>query len=289
MPMKSIRGCAAMLVCLLAVSACHRKAPVVPDVDVVARVGERALLRTEVEAMMSQSTAQDSLIGVEGFIKKWVKDVLMYQMARQNIGEDKAEIDRLVEDYRHALTRYRYQEHLVREKLVVDIRESEKRLYYENNKKEFILDRHLVRGLYLKIPKDAPGLEDIRRAFHSKPEAAVEMIEKYSVQNAVTYDYFYDRWVEFEEVIHNIPVRLPDTPDLLQRNRPLEANDDNFCYLLHISESLMPGDLAPYEFVSADIVEILVNQRKMTFLRQFEEDIYSSAIRSGRAVIHPMP
>lgn len=64
----------------------------------------------------------------------------------------------MVEEYRRSLVRYRYQERLVEEKLKTDIRESDKLNYYEENQKKFILDKGLIKGLFLKIPVDAQDL-----------------------------------------------------------------------------------------------------------------------------------
>lgn len=82
----------------------------------------------------------------------------MYDVALRNLGDEKEEVDKLVEEYRRSLVRYRYQERLVEEKLKTDIRESDKLNYYEENQKKFILDKGLIKGLFLKIPVDAPGL-----------------------------------------------------------------------------------------------------------------------------------
>ena len=38
-------------------------------------------------------------------------------------------------------------------------------------------------------------------------EASLEKIEKYSVQNATIYDYFYDKWVDFDEVMDEISAK----------------------------------------------------------------------------------
>jgi hypothetical protein len=78
-------------------------------------------------------------------------------VALRNLGDEKEEVDKLVEEYRRSLVRYRYQERLVEEKLKTDIRESDKLNYYEENQKKFILDKGLIKGLFLKIPVDAPG------------------------------------------------------------------------------------------------------------------------------------
>ena len=57
----------------------------------------------------------------------------------------------------------------------------------------------------MKIPVDAPGLTDVKKWYKSTDVASLEKIEKYSVQNATIYEYFYDKWVDFDEVMDNIP------------------------------------------------------------------------------------
>jgi hypothetical protein len=222
----------------------------------------------------------------ENYIEKWVKDALVYELALRNLDDEKAEIEQLVDEYRYSLLRYRYQERLIKEKLSAEVRESDKRNFYEENQQQFILDKALVKGLFLKIPIDAPGLQDVKIWYRSTSEEELEKIEKYSVQNAIIYDYFYDRWVDFNEVIANIPVRITDTNAFLKDNQAIQATDSSYCYLLNIKEYLPVGDLAPYEYAEPQIVEMLINQKKMTFLRNFEDRLYNDAIRKGDVVFN---
>lgn len=262
--------------------ACERTQPI-PDADVVVRVKDQALGKAEIRRLIPHGiSSADSLLFAGNLEKKWVKDVLVYDVAQRNLSEEeKGEIDRLVEEYRHSLIRYRYQEQLVRERLSSEFQESDKLRYYEENQKKFVLDKALVKGLFLKIPADAPGLADVKEWYRSTSEAALEKIEKYSVQNASIYEYFYDKWVDFNEVMDNIPVRVAKANDFLKANKYVEVTDSSYCYLLNISEYLPEGSVAPYDYASPQIVEMLTNLRKAEFLRNFEEELYNDAVRSG--------
>ena len=106
--------------------------------DVLVSVKGRTLNRSEVNKLIPRGiSSADSLLLAESFTKKWVKDVLVYDVALRNLGDEKEEVDKLVEEYRRSLVRYRYQERLVEEKLKTDIRESDKLNYYEENQKKF--------------------------------------------------------------------------------------------------------------------------------------------------------
>lgn len=269
--------------------ACKGKQPT-EEAGLLASVREHTLSRREVKQLIpARASSEDSLLLAESIVRKWVKDVLVYDMAQRNLSDEKAEIDRLVDNYRRSLVRYRYQERLVREKLSADISEADMRDYYEANRKELLLDRNLVKGLFLKIPVDAPALSDVKSWYRSTNESALEKIEKYSVQNANVYDYFYDKWVDFDDVMDNIPIHVADPKAFLRAHSFVEVADSNFCYLLNIAEYLPSGSVAPYDYAVSQIKELLVNQRKVEFLRNFEDELYNDAIRRGDVKFYTKP
>lgn len=269
--------------------ACKGSQPV-NDTDVLVKVKDRILKRSEVTGRIPKgSTSADSLLLAESLTKKWVKDALVYDLALRNMGEDKEEIEKLVEEYRHSLVRYRYQERLVKEKLAGDIRESDMLNYYEENQTKFVLDKSLIKGLFLKIPIDAPGISDVKGWYKSTSESALEKIEKYSVQNASIYDYFYDKWVDFDEVMDNIPLHVSNSNAFLKANKFVEVQDSSYFYLLNIKEYLLSGSVAPYDFAGPQIKDMLVNQRKVEFLKDFENELYNDAIRGGDVKFYTEP
>ena len=258
--------------------------------DVLASMEGHQLHRAEVESLIPRTaSAADSLLIAENYVKKWVKEQLVYEVAERNLSDEKMEIDQLVEDYRRSLIRYRYQERLVNERLKTDISEQDKQQFYEENPKLFTLEQGLIKGLFLKIPVDAPGLADVKKWYKSSDEAALEKIEKYSVQNATIYEYFYDKWVDFDEVMDNIPIYVSDPATFLKGHKQVEVADSSYCYLLNIAEYLVPGQTEPYESASPRIVEMLVNQRKVDFLRNFEDELYNEAVQKGKVIFPVEP
>ena len=212
-----MRCCFIFIAFVSLLCACKQTRPI-DDADVLVRVKDRVLGREEIQRQIPRSlSSADSLLMAESLAKKWVKDALVYEVALRNLErEERAEVDRLVEEYRHSLIRYRYEEQLVRERLSSDFQESDKLRFYEENQSKFVLDKALIKGLFLKVPADAPGLADVKKWYRSTSESAVEKIEKYSVQNAVIYDYFYDKWVDFDQVMDNIPMRVTDANAFLK-------------------------------------------------------------------------
>ena len=164
---------------LIGLSSCTKNATTQQKGTLV-KVNERTLTKEDVLSVLPKNiSSADSLLWAESYIKQWVKDNLVYDVALQNLGdENRAEIDRLVDSYRRSLVRYRYQEQLVHERLSANITDEEKRNFYDENQDQFELDHSLIKGLFLKIPIDAPNLDEVKKWYRSTSEASIEKIEK---------------------------------------------------------------------------------------------------------------
>lgn len=267
-----------------------KKAIQTDEPDALVKVNDRILTRNEVESLIPKgTTSADSLLLAESYIKKWVKDELVLKIAQRNLGSDKETIDKLVDAYRRSLLRYRYQEKLIQEKLSDEIQESDVLTYYDTNKEKFVLDKNLIKGLFLKVPADAPNLSEVKTWYKSGNVASLEKIEKYSIQNAAIYEYFFDKWVDFDEIRNNIPNQISNPASFLRTNKILEVTDSSFCYLLNIRQVLLKGQVEPFEYAEPRIREILINQRKLDFIKEFEEELYNDALDGGDVIFYNKP
>jgi hypothetical protein len=265
-------------------AACSDSAAPVQDTgeQALVSVGNRTLYKHELNEVISGGLSPaDSTLAAEAYIKMWVKNELMYEKAKANL-LDKVQIDELVDNYRHSLTIYTYQEQLLKERLSKEITDKELREYYEANPDRFKLETNIIKGLFLKVPVSSPRLEDLRKWYFSTSEKAIENIEKYSLENAVIYDYFYNKWVDFDDVMDNIPREIDDRTQFLKERKRLEVQDSAYVYLLNIKEYALVGSKAPFEFAKGQILDILVGQRRESFMKKFEEDLYENAIADDK-------
>ena len=223
---------------------------------------------------------EDSIIAAEHYIHSWVSDILLYNIALKNLN-DKDNIDRMVEDYRRSLIVYQYEEQLVSEKLSNEIDERSLSDYYNRNKDKLTLERPLVKGLFLKVPATAPQLNEIRTWFRSANSASRENLEKYCLNNAATFNYFVDKWTDYNDIINNFPKDQVTKEDLQVHKKMVEKQDNNFFYFLNITDFLQQGDNTPYEYAKPAMREILINQRKLEFLKKTEDNLYQRAIDRG--------
>ena len=246
------------------------------------KVGNKILYRNMLEEkIFAGLSREDSIIAAEHFIRTWINEILLYNIASKNI-YDKEGVERLVENYRKSLLIYQYEEQLVNERLTKDIDEQTLYDYYNQNKDKLKLENPLVKGLFLKVPINAPQVNEIRVWYKSKSASSRESWEKYRLNNAAVYNYFIDKWADYYDIMNNFPKdQLNNRDDMIPQRKALEKQDNDYFYFLNITECLMAGDNAPYEYAKATIQEILINQRKIDFLKKMEEALYQRALGKG--------
>ena len=244
----------------------------------IVTVGDKTLYQADLDEVIPIGlSAEDSTAAVKSYIDMWVNDQLIYNKALQNI-INKKDIDELVEGYKKSLITSSYQEQLLKEYFSKSVSENELKAYYEQNKDKFKLEDNIIKGLYLKIPVNSKQLANFQKWYKQGNDAAIENIEKNTLQNAVAYEYFYDKWVGLVDVLENMPPAVTDEKIFLQRNKNLELRDSSFVYLLNIKEYELAGSEAPYDYVKGQLSEMYMEQKKADYLQQVKKDLYDKAV-----------
>lgn len=255
------------------------------DVDMtrlpIVTVGERTLYKSELNNIVPYGTSpEDSLTLIKTYIQSWVNDQIMYDKAQQNV-VDEARINSLVEEYRRSLVIGSYKEQLLTRMLGTKEIEGEIQAYFKQNGSQFKLPENLIKGLYLKVPKSSSQLANFCKWYKLSTDDAINNIEKNSLKNAAGYDYFYNRWVSFDDVIGNIPIGISNQEHYLQSNKAIEVRDSSFVYLLNIKEYKLKGSPAPYEYVKEQIAEIIKERKRAEFLEQMQKELLDRAVAEG--------
>lgn len=246
---------------------------------VVLEVGGQYLYEDELQKILPPNVSDsDSIDITQSYIRKWVVGVLMYQNAKRNI-TNQAEIDELVESYRKSLTIHQYQQKLIEQRLPKEPADEDLQAFYKEYSDQLVLNECVLQGLLLVVPKSAPQLANVRSWVQAGNTKALESIEKYSVRNAISYDYFGDRWVPFADVLKKMPLQVTDPTGFLSSRRFVECSDSTQHYFLRISAFRRPGQTEPYEMAKNRISAILINKQKADFMTKFEDELYNDAVK----------
>lgn len=251
-----------------------------PDTDKQAllEVEGRYLYFEDLKNMIPSGTEpQDSASVSERYIKKWVTDVLVYETAKRNI-RNLSDIEKMVEDYRRSLIIHEYQQNLLTERLPKAIPDSTLRTFYDKYNSSLISNGNYIKGLFLVVPATAPDMNSVRQWVNKGDHVSLENIEKYSLQNAISYDYFFDKWLDFVEIMRKLPEPITEPSKFIASNSFYETEDSLQHYFLKIIEYKLIGDTEPFEIAKNKIETIISNQQKNEFISSFEDDLYNDAV-----------
>ena len=274
--MNRVNPVAFLIFTILLISSCKNDDINVNN-NILVQINGKSLMKTELDSLFTKKISyDDSCLIANTYIENWVKDQLLYNKAIENI-KDAAWIESEVERFRRELITSRYESDLMQENILyTEILDEECEDFYNKNKDQFILSQPLIKGIYVKIPADAPGLKEIKKKMQVIDEESVDMIEKYSLQNAITYEYFMEKWLYLENITKKIPVDN-DKIKNLKSKKYLDITFDDYWYFLYVDSFLNKGDNEPIEVSKSQIREILNYSKKKDFIYQIKNELYESA------------
>ena len=279
MPLASRALCA--LIVILA-AACSGGSARKGDSSVLARVGKAELTRADLaKALPIGLNTSDSARYASAYIRRWVSGKLVSDIASTEIEMD--DIDHMVNDYRNRLIEMEYRRRMADAHAATEFPEDSLRSFYQANSSDFVLERPMLQGIYLKVPDNAPNLKLIRRLYRSDNQADIDRLEKEVLQSAIHYDYFRDKWVDWTQIETLIPYDFGARPDAFLRGRDhFETSAGGFVYLLDITDVLQPGSAMPYENAKVLIKERLAQRERRIYDANLMNNLYDKSLADGK-------
>lgn len=254
-----------------------------PDNIPVARVGDNYLYKEEIEAVLAGTlNDQDSASVVNNYINNWATKQLLLSKSRINLPEEKlAEFDRLVENYRTDLYTRAYKEALVRERQDTTISNQQLQNFYEQEKENFKLKERLVRLRFIELPPQFLNKDEVKERLWRFNENDQEYLDSVGVQFK-KLNFNDSLWVPASRVIEEIPPLTNENARIYLKNSQFfELEDSMGVYLARVVDVLNVNDIAPLSYIEPTIRQVLLNRRKLEYLRKLETEIIDEATKKN--------
>jgi len=253
----------------------------------VAQVGEKKLLQSELAQIIPKNLEeQDSLLLANDYIRKWVKQELLIQKANENLSLDQKNLAKEIEEYRNSLIIYKYKNELMNQQMDTLVTQTQIQQYYNTNTDNFKLNNNIVKAYFIKIPNAVANPKLIKELVDDDSDEGKNALREYCIQYAKSFDFFNDNWVNFDIVKNNIPIDISDEKQFLARNNQIELKDSIYYYLVNIQDYKLLNELAPIQYVENNIKNLILNKRKIDFLKQVEENVYKEGVRQNKFKIY---
>ena len=288
LPNRFLSHAALWLPALLIFSGCESLWKKEAQEEALARVGDQYLYRKEVSKLLDPDLSpQDSAAFVSNLINTWATRELLLSRAKINLPEEKIqEFESLISDYRAELYTRAYKEALVAQIADTLVGEDEMNAFYDSEKENFRLQEKILQLRFIELPLQFLNREEVTERLRRFEDDDLNFLDSVGVHFKKLH--FNDSlWVPLSRVIEEIgPLTYENEEEYLKKSQFFEMEDSTGVYLTKVVDVLKTNEIAPLSYIEPTIRQVLLNRRKMKYLRSLETDLMDEAIRQKEFEIY---
>ena len=255
----------------------------IPDQkDLIARVGSNYLYKDDLVKLLGNPLDySDSLIKARSIIDNWARSRLLIQQAKINLPEDDLQgLEFLVDNYRKNLYENTYRKAIINKNLDTLISDYEMQNFLSDNAELFKLKAPLFQVRYIHLPPDNVDQLEIQRSFQRFDTYDRKFLDSLSFQfyNFILSDSL---WIDKSNLTSTVSfLDRKNFKKYIRKLKFFKIEDSLGVYLFYLKNYLEKGDIAPSQVIKTTIKNIILNRRKIEFIKKFEKDILHDAIKS---------
>jgi hypothetical protein len=257
------------------------------DDDVVAKVGSHKLYRSQLAAYIPDGvSSEDSTKLSLQYINSWASDQVFMDMAQQQLSKDEKDVSKELEAYKTSLLKYRYEQRYINERLDTTVTDEEIETYYNKHSDKFKLEVPIVKARFVSIMNDSPNLEIIKKKMGSSKVNDLVEADSLSFSSALKYSNYSDKWIDVITLAREFGT---DYVTMLSKmsnsyiDMPDNQGNDNIAY---ISRIMKAGEIAPLEYCSDRIRDIIISTRKHALISTLERELLNNAREKENFVLY---
>lgn len=255
--------------------------------EVVAKVGKHKLYQSELQSYIPAGVSpEDSAALATRYINAWAEDLLLLDMAQEQLSKADKDVKGELEEYRRTLLKYRYQQLYILQRLDTLITEDEIESYYNANKERFRLDRPVIKARYMIIPKDSRSLASLKKKMSSNDEMEVVEADSLGRYAALKYVDASDTWMDAITLAQDLGTEWQSLIKSIDKRFAEIADDAGNLHVAYIVEMVQDGKPAPQEYVTDRIRDLILSNRKHKLESDLERDLLEDALRTQKFVIY---
>lgn len=288
-----MRKCVYIAVLLMAVTSC-KVATTIADTasellrgEVVARAGSHKLHREQLENYIPTGVSrEDSINLAHQYINAWAEDLLLLDMAEEQLSEAEKDVSAELEDYRRTLLKFRYQQRYIEQRLDTLVTDEEMARYYNANLGKFRLERPIVKARYLILPAGSRNLSTLRALISSDDEKSAAEAANLSTTIAIKYVDAAGTWQDALLLAQDLGMDYGKMMASLKGQFVEWTDENNVLHLACLVDMIPEGRTAPLEYCIPRIRDLILSGRKHELETQLEKDVLQNARKNNKLVIY---
>lgn len=252
----------------------------------LAQVHNHSLYLSELEGMVPPgSSSEDSSLIINAFVERWVREAVMLHEAELNVPKD-LNIDKLVRDYRASLVRHNYEQILINSLLDSVVTEAQLKEFYGKFKDQFQTEEPLFRCYYLKVPKVAPDLNDLKKWWSNIEKVGnLEALRTYAATYASVTKLDEKAWYEVGAFSMDLPAGWISTGNMTGK-LSFVREEGGFVHFFKTLEVISENSTPPMSYVEDKAKRVILHQRKQKLLDEKKEEMYQRELRRNNVKVY---
>ena len=255
--------------------------------QLIARVDNNYLYMSDIDQInLKFSSVSDSIFKTHNYINTWAKNILLYDKSLLNIkDENKKALDKLLNQYKLDLYNNNYKSSIVKAQIDTLITQNQLNNYYKINSSMFLLKESLYSYRFIGFPKNNIVRNEITKRFIRYSDLDKTFLDSLSFQfsNSFRNDTM---WSNKKSLLQNASFLTSKDLFNIKKSQIFEVEDTIQVYLFKIEDYLSKNEIAPLSWVENTIKNIVFNQRKLEFLKNFDQEIINDAIQNKKFEIY---
>ncbi|MBN2263914.1 MAG: peptidyl-prolyl cis-trans isomerase [Prolixibacteraceae bacterium] len=272
--------CAAIV--LLFLWGCKQQAPGTKDIVVAEAAGKQLYKSDIIHNPIGYADTTDSIEFVNEFIINWIKNQLLVAEAEARLSNEKRDIERELEKYRQELLIHKYRNIRIGQDSNNEISNAELEKFYSENMHLFKLDRSIVRITYMIFPTELELPANFKEKIKGASPDELAGIEDFIYSFATKYDHFDNNWLYLENFLQSINYQSPIAGQTIKENDIIEFISENNHHFIVVNNYIAAGNTAPFDFVAPRIRNLILNRKKLDFLREIKDSLYNNALKYNK-------
>ncbi len=253
----------------------------------LAKAGNNVLYFDDIKEIIPKNLShKDSLAFLKNFIYKWIKKQVSFEKAELTLSEKQKDVSLQLEEYRRVILMNKFEQNIIAQKLDTNISLQEIEQFYEQNKKDLALRENIIKPMFVRIPKNAPNIANVKIWYKSERDADIDKLVKYVYKNKGVFFYDEHEWYVLQDFIKKLPLDIGTSEEnFLHSSRFFEFKDSLDLYFLNIKNYKLKGDIPPPEYIKNQIKSIVINKRKINLITDIENRLLNDALNGKHAII----
>lgn len=254
--------------------------------ETIAEVGQAKLYRSELNELIPRGIpAEDSVRLAKMYINTWALDQVFLVVAEEQLSKSEKDVTKELEDYRKSLLKYRYEQLFVNERLDTSVSDDRIEQYYQDHEEKFILQRPVVKARFLFIAEDSPSLDKIKKKMASDEVQDLVDADSLAYSSALKFLTWGNEWIDASTLAREFGSDHETMLDWMEGKWITRRDTSGRVSVAYVSEIMNAGRLAPIEYCTPSIRDMIISARKQSLISTLEQDLLKDARETGQLVI----